>query len=69
MDGQRVHRAAVALSLKYEDVYLKGYTNGREARIGIGAWIAFYNGRRPHQALGQSGAQALPGRSAKTLWT
>jgi Integrase core domain len=36
-------------SLKYEDVYLKGYA--REARAGIGSWIAFYNGRRPRQAL------------------
>jgi putative transposase len=39
-------------SLKYEEVYLKGYADGREARAGIGAWIAFYNQRRPHQALG-----------------
>ncbi len=39
-------------SLKYEDVYLKGYADGREARAGIGAWVAFYNMRRPHQALG-----------------
>jgi putative transposase len=38
-------------SLKHEDVYLKGYADGREARAGIGAWIAFYNARRPHQAL------------------
>jgi len=38
-------------SLKHEDVYLKGYADGREARAGIGAWIAFYNTRRPHQAL------------------
>jgi len=38
-------------SLKYEDIYLKGYADGREARAGIGAWMAFYNGRRPHQAL------------------
>jgi putative transposase len=38
-------------SLKYEDVYLKGYADGREARAGIAAWIAFYNTRRPHQAL------------------
>jgi putative transposase len=38
-------------SLKYEDIYLKGYADGREARAGIGAWIAFYNTRRPHQAL------------------
>jgi putative transposase len=38
-------------SLKYEEVYLKGYADGREARAGIGAWFAFYNTRRPHQAL------------------
>ena len=29
-------------SLKHEDVYLKGYADGREARAGITAWIAFY---------------------------
>jgi putative transposase len=38
-------------SLKYEDVYLKDYADGRQARAGIGAWIGFYNARRPHQAL------------------
>jgi putative transposase len=37
---------------QYEDVYPKGYADGRGARIGIGSWIAFYNGRRPHQAFG-----------------
>jgi hypothetical protein len=37
-------------SLKYEDVYLKGYADGREARAGIAAWISFFNGTRPHQA-------------------
>ena len=39
-------------SLKYEDIYLKHYADGREAREGIASWIAFYNSRRPHQALG-----------------
>ena len=38
-------------SLKYEDIYLKGYADGREARAGISLWMAFYNMRRPHQAL------------------
>jgi putative transposase len=38
-------------SLKYEDIYLKGYADGREAEAGIAQWIAFYNGLRPHQAL------------------
>lgn len=39
-------------SMKYEDVYLKGYADGRDAKAGIAAWIAFYNLQRPHQALG-----------------
>jgi len=39
-------------SLKHEDIYLKHYACGREARGGIGQWIAFYNSRRPHQTLG-----------------
>ena len=39
-------------SLKHEDVYLKGYGDGREARAGIGEWIGFYNETRPHQAHG-----------------
>ena len=47
-------------SLKYEDVYLKGYACGREARAGIASWIGFYNGRRPHQALA--------GRTPMTVW-
>jgi putative transposase len=46
-------------SLKYEEVYLKGYADGREARAGIGAWIAFYNTRRPHQALGGQAPMAV----------
>ena len=46
-------------SLKYEEVYLKGYPDGREARFGIGSWIAFYNGRRPHQALGDRPPMAV----------
>jgi putative transposase len=39
-------------SLNYEEVHLKAYADGRAARAGIGAWMAFYNGQRPHQALG-----------------
>ena len=47
-------------SLKYEDVYLKGYADGLEARDGIAAWMDFYNHQRPHQALGN--------RTPMTLW-
>ncbi|MEY9752293.1 hypothetical protein ABIF65_011730 [Bradyrhizobium japonicum] len=39
-------------SLKHEDIYLKGYADGREAKAGIASWIAFYNDRRLHQSLG-----------------
>ena len=39
-------------SVKYEEVYLKAYQNGTEARKGIDAYLDFYNRERPHQALG-----------------
>jgi putative transposase len=38
-------------SIKYEEVHLKAYADGREARAGISSWMAFYNFRRPHQAM------------------
>ena len=38
-------------SIKYEEIHLKAYADGREARAGIGFWMTFYNTRRPHQAL------------------
>ena len=28
-------------SIKYEEMYLKAYAEGREARAGIGLWITF----------------------------
>lgn len=39
-------------SLKYEEVYLKGYTDVREARCSISEYFDFFDYRRPHQALG-----------------
>ena len=38
-------------SIKYEEVHLKAYADGRDARAGIGSWMTFYNFRRPHQAI------------------
>jgi putative transposase len=38
-------------SVKYEEVYLKAYQNGWEARTGIGNYMWFYNHERSHQAL------------------
>jgi putative transposase len=45
--------------LKREDIYLKGYADGREARAGIGLWMAFYNSHRPHQGLGNRTPMAV----------
>jgi putative transposase len=39
-------------TVKYEEVYLKAYHNGKDARIGIGEYFRFHNTARPHQALG-----------------
>jgi len=39
-------------TVKYEEVYLKAYQDGRDAGAGIGNYFRFYNTRRPHQALG-----------------
>jgi len=38
-------------SIKDEEVHLKAYADGREARVGISSWMTFYNFRRPHQAM------------------
>ena len=38
-------------SIKYEEVHLKAYADGREARASIGHWIDFYNHGRPHQSM------------------
>jgi len=39
-------------SLKYEEVYLKGYDSIAEARREIAIYLAFFNEKRPHQSLG-----------------
>lgn len=39
-------------SVKYEEVYLKDYTDVREAREGLGRYFRFYNEERLHQSLG-----------------
>ncbi len=38
-------------SLKYEEVYLKAYQSVREAEVGIGNYLLFYNEERTHQSL------------------
>ena len=39
-------------SVKYEEVYLKGYETGKDAIDGFRNYFPFYNNDRPHQALG-----------------
>ncbi len=57
MDNVFIER--VWRSLKHEDIYLKGYADGREAGTGIGEYFAFHNGRRLHQALGYRAPMAV----------
>lgn len=38
-------------SVKYEEVYLKSYTDIEAARKNLDAYFQFYNGARPHQSL------------------
>ena len=57
MDGKGSYRDNLFIerlwrTVKYEEVYLKAYQNGKDARIGIGDYFRFYNNARPHQALG-----------------
>jgi putative transposase len=38
-------------SLKYEEVFLNAYVDGKEAQKGIGRYFRFFNEKRPHQAF------------------
>ena len=54
-------------TVKYEEVYLKAYSNGREAKAGLEAYFHFYNIERPHQALGyRTPAEVFNGHSVPT---
>ena len=56
MDGRGRWRDNVVVerlwrSVKYEEVYLHAYEDGRQARDGLAAYFRFYNTRRRHQSL------------------
>jgi len=38
-------------SVKYEEVYLRGYANGHEAQRSLSRYFVFYNARRVHETL------------------
>jgi putative transposase len=46
-------------SVKYEDIYLHAYETPREVDAALTRYFSFYNGRRPHQALGQDTPDTL----------
>jgi len=57
MDGKGSYRDNLFIerlwrTVKYEEVYLHAYRDGREARISLGNYFRFYNAERPHQAFG-----------------
>lgn len=39
-------------TVKYEDIFLRGYTSIDEVRAGLTEYFTFYNTTRPHQSLG-----------------
>ena len=52
-------------TVKYEEVYLKAYIDGRQAKDGLEAYFHFYNTQRPHHALGyRTPAEVFKGDSA-----
>ena len=55
-------------SIKYEEVYLKAYQNGPEARRGIGAYLDFYNQERPHQAVGYQTPREVFEEELQSSW-
>lgn len=75
MDGKGCWRGKVFVerlcrSIKYGEVYLHAYDSVSQARAGIGRYIDFFNGRRPHSSLGARTPdvvylQTLPWPSAK----
>ena len=53
-------------SLKYECVYLNAFETGSELRTGLGRWISYYNGQRPHSRLGGRTPDEVHGRAGAT---
>lgn len=46
-------------SVKYEDVYLKDYSDPPHAVRNLSSYFTFYNGERPHQALNYQTPEAV----------
>ena len=64
MDGKRRWVDNVMIerfwrTIKYDEVYLREYRDGYDAHRHIGAYVAFYNGTRPHASLGMQTPDAI----------
>jgi putative transposase len=53
-------------SLKYECVYLNAFETGSELRTGLGRWIGYYNGQRPHSRFGGRTPDEVYGQTGAT---
>jgi putative transposase len=56
-------------SVKYEEVYLKGYESITEARRELKAYFDFYNRRRRHQGLADRTAAEVYSSTLQTKQT
>ncbi|UQR65017.1 hypothetical protein LRP30_07065 [Bradyrhizobium sp. C-145] len=54
-------------SLKYEDIYLKGYSDGHEAKAGIARWIEFTISSAPSGAGKPRADGGLAGRCHRRI--
>lgn len=55
-------------SVKYEDVYLKGYENMAQLKQGLKAYFEFYNNRRRHSSLdGKTPAEVYKSRKKELI--
>jgi putative transposase len=55
-------------SLKYEEVYLKSYLSGKEAKEGIDWYFNFYNTERIHEKLAYTTPAATHFKNGGVLW-
>jgi len=55
-------------SVKYEEVYLHAYESPKEVNAALTRYFAFYNTRRPHQALDQRTPDALYFADSTVKW-
>jgi putative transposase len=46
-------------TLKYEDIYIRGYEAVPELHRGLCRYFSFYNDERPHQSLGYRAPAAV----------